>query len=195
MSRRRRLLRAHRRRNGGGPFACGRVAGPGAGPDRAIAAALAPACAGVERTLHDPRLHRSHGRGRRDAERPGCAASQQPSRSPLPNGSRHWTHLPGPTCAHCQGDGGWRYLSRHSRSSQATYAAVYQPTRPGRCCVRGDQRPVVQQGAAGFEAADRIPLFVANSPSWCRTQWLFMPPLAAVRADARFEALCGSLSD
>lgn len=32
--------------------------------------------------------------------------------------------------------------------------------------------------------------FVANSPSWCRTQWLFMPPLAAVRGDARFEALC-----
>jgi DNA-binding winged helix-turn-helix (wHTH) protein len=32
--------------------------------------------------------------------------------------------------------------------------------------------------------------FVANSPSWCRTQWLFMPPLAAVRADARFERLC-----
>lgn len=32
--------------------------------------------------------------------------------------------------------------------------------------------------------------FVANSPSWCRTQWLFMPPLAAVRADARFGGLC-----
>jgi hypothetical protein len=32
--------------------------------------------------------------------------------------------------------------------------------------------------------------FVANSPSWCRTQWLFMPPLAAVRADARFGPLC-----
>jgi DNA-binding winged helix-turn-helix (wHTH) protein len=32
--------------------------------------------------------------------------------------------------------------------------------------------------------------FVANSPSWCRTQWLFMPPLAAVRADARFKGLC-----
>ena len=32
--------------------------------------------------------------------------------------------------------------------------------------------------------------FVANSPSWCRTQWLFMPPLAAVRKDARFEGLC-----
>ena len=32
--------------------------------------------------------------------------------------------------------------------------------------------------------------FTANSPSWCRTQWLFMPPLAAVRADPRFEALC-----
>jgi DNA-binding winged helix-turn-helix (wHTH) protein len=35
--------------------------------------------------------------------------------------------------------------------------------------------------------------FVANSPSWCRTQWLFMPPLAAVRADGRFEALCDDL--
>lgn len=35
--------------------------------------------------------------------------------------------------------------------------------------------------------------FVANSPSWCRTQWLFMPPLAAVRADARFEALCDAV--
>ena len=32
--------------------------------------------------------------------------------------------------------------------------------------------------------------FVANSPSWCRTQWLFMPPLAAVRNDARFDRLC-----
>ena len=35
--------------------------------------------------------------------------------------------------------------------------------------------------------------FVANSPSWCRTQWLFMPPLAAVRADARFGGLCDAL--
>jgi DNA-binding winged helix-turn-helix (wHTH) protein/tetratricopeptide (TPR) repeat protein len=32
--------------------------------------------------------------------------------------------------------------------------------------------------------------FVANSPSWCRTQWLFMPPLAAARADDRFDGLC-----
>jgi len=32
--------------------------------------------------------------------------------------------------------------------------------------------------------------FVANSPSWCRTQWLFMPPLAAVRRDERFTSLC-----
>jgi DNA-binding winged helix-turn-helix (wHTH) protein/tetratricopeptide (TPR) repeat protein len=32
--------------------------------------------------------------------------------------------------------------------------------------------------------------FAANSPSWCRTQWLFMPPLATIRRDARFEALC-----
>jgi hypothetical protein len=32
--------------------------------------------------------------------------------------------------------------------------------------------------------------FVANSPSWCRTQWLFMPPLSAVRWDDRFPALC-----
>ncbi len=32
--------------------------------------------------------------------------------------------------------------------------------------------------------------FVANSPSWCRTQWLFMPPLAAVRRHARFQDLC-----
>jgi DNA-binding winged helix-turn-helix (wHTH) protein/tetratricopeptide (TPR) repeat protein len=32
--------------------------------------------------------------------------------------------------------------------------------------------------------------FVANSPSWCRTQWLFMPALAPVRSDARFPALC-----
>jgi hypothetical protein len=32
--------------------------------------------------------------------------------------------------------------------------------------------------------------FAANSPSWCRTQWLFLPPLAAVRSDDRFEALC-----
>ena len=32
--------------------------------------------------------------------------------------------------------------------------------------------------------------FVANSPSWCRTQWLFMPPLARVRSDPRFERLC-----
>jgi DNA-binding winged helix-turn-helix (wHTH) protein/tetratricopeptide (TPR) repeat protein len=32
--------------------------------------------------------------------------------------------------------------------------------------------------------------FVANSPSWCRTQWLFLPPLAAVRSDVRFQGLC-----
>lgn len=32
--------------------------------------------------------------------------------------------------------------------------------------------------------------FVANSASWCRTQWLFMPPLSAVRKDVRFESLC-----
>jgi len=32
--------------------------------------------------------------------------------------------------------------------------------------------------------------FVANSPSWCRTQWLFMPPLAGVRSDVRFKDLC-----
>lgn len=32
--------------------------------------------------------------------------------------------------------------------------------------------------------------FVANSPSWCRTQWLFMPPLSAVRRDPRFAGLC-----
>ena len=35
--------------------------------------------------------------------------------------------------------------------------------------------------------------FVANSPSWCRTQWLFMPPLAAVRNDVRFQDLCEEL--
>jgi hypothetical protein len=35
--------------------------------------------------------------------------------------------------------------------------------------------------------------FVANSPSWCRTQWLFMPPLAAVRRDARFNSLCSEI--
>lgn len=35
--------------------------------------------------------------------------------------------------------------------------------------------------------------FVANSPSWCRTQWLFMPPLAAVRRDGRFGALTEEL--
>jgi DNA-binding winged helix-turn-helix (wHTH) protein/tetratricopeptide (TPR) repeat protein len=35
--------------------------------------------------------------------------------------------------------------------------------------------------------------FVANSPSWCRTQWLFMPPLAAVRSDGRFKALCDEI--
>jgi hypothetical protein len=32
--------------------------------------------------------------------------------------------------------------------------------------------------------------FVANSPSWCRTQWLFMPPLASLRSDDRFKGLC-----
>jgi DNA-binding winged helix-turn-helix (wHTH) protein/tetratricopeptide (TPR) repeat protein len=35
--------------------------------------------------------------------------------------------------------------------------------------------------------------FTANSPSWCRTQWLFMPPLASVREDPRFEELCEGL--
>ena len=32
--------------------------------------------------------------------------------------------------------------------------------------------------------------FLANSPSWCRTQWLFLPPLAAARNDVRFQSLC-----
>jgi DNA-binding winged helix-turn-helix (wHTH) protein/tetratricopeptide (TPR) repeat protein len=35
--------------------------------------------------------------------------------------------------------------------------------------------------------------FLANSPSWCRTQWLFMPPLAAVRRDPRFAPLCEAI--
>jgi hypothetical protein len=35
--------------------------------------------------------------------------------------------------------------------------------------------------------------FVANSASWCRTHWLFMPPLAAVRRDPRFSAVCEEL--
>jgi DNA-binding winged helix-turn-helix (wHTH) protein len=35
--------------------------------------------------------------------------------------------------------------------------------------------------------------FVANSASWCRTHWLFMPPLAAVRRDARFSETCEEL--
>jgi len=35
--------------------------------------------------------------------------------------------------------------------------------------------------------------FAANSPRWCRTNWLFMPPLAAVRADARFQGLCDEI--
>lgn len=35
--------------------------------------------------------------------------------------------------------------------------------------------------------------FVANSASWCRTHWLFMPPLAAVRGDLRFSATCEEL--
>ena len=35
--------------------------------------------------------------------------------------------------------------------------------------------------------------FVANSPGWCRTQWLFMPPLSAVRRDPRFKTLCEEL--
>lgn len=35
--------------------------------------------------------------------------------------------------------------------------------------------------------------FAANSPSWCRTQWLFMPPLASVRQDDRFADLCDAL--
>lgn len=32
--------------------------------------------------------------------------------------------------------------------------------------------------------------FLVNSPSWCRTQWLFMPPLKAVRATPRFRSIC-----
>ncbi|MEO7365362.1 MAG: helix-turn-helix domain-containing protein [Sphingomicrobium sp.] len=32
--------------------------------------------------------------------------------------------------------------------------------------------------------------FVANSSGWCRTHWLFLPPLAAVRRDARFKIVC-----
>jgi DNA-binding winged helix-turn-helix (wHTH) protein len=35
--------------------------------------------------------------------------------------------------------------------------------------------------------------FLANSASWCRTHWLFMPPLAAVRGDPRFRDVCEEL--
>jgi DNA-binding winged helix-turn-helix (wHTH) protein len=35
--------------------------------------------------------------------------------------------------------------------------------------------------------------FLANSASWCRTHWLWMPPLAAVRRDPRFSATCEEL--
>jgi tetratricopeptide (TPR) repeat protein len=35
--------------------------------------------------------------------------------------------------------------------------------------------------------------FLANSASWCRTHWLFMPPLAAVRSDPRFSEVCEGL--
>ena len=35
--------------------------------------------------------------------------------------------------------------------------------------------------------------FAANSASWCRTHWLFMPPLAAVRRDLRFNGICDEL--
>jgi DNA-binding winged helix-turn-helix (wHTH) protein/tetratricopeptide (TPR) repeat protein len=35
--------------------------------------------------------------------------------------------------------------------------------------------------------------FSANSPSWCRTQWLFMPPLGAVRGDPRFAVICNEI--
>jgi DNA-binding winged helix-turn-helix (wHTH) protein/tetratricopeptide (TPR) repeat protein len=35
--------------------------------------------------------------------------------------------------------------------------------------------------------------FNANAPGWCRTQWLFMPPLATVRGDKRFGPLSEEL--
>jgi DNA-binding winged helix-turn-helix (wHTH) protein len=35
--------------------------------------------------------------------------------------------------------------------------------------------------------------FDANSASWCRTHWLFMPPLSAVRRDPRFSRVCEEL--
>jgi len=74
---------------------------------------------------------------------------------------------------------------------QATYAAMAL-SRLGEV----DAAFVVVEGlllSKGPVVADRpvVPhSFIANSPSWCRTQWLFMPPLTAVRRDARFAALC-----
>jgi tetratricopeptide (TPR) repeat protein len=49
---------------------------------------------------------------------------------------------------------------------------------------------LLSKGSLGANRPIAPRSFVANSPSWCRTQWLFMPPLAAVRRDSRFEPLC-----
>jgi DNA-binding winged helix-turn-helix (wHTH) protein/tetratricopeptide (TPR) repeat protein len=49
---------------------------------------------------------------------------------------------------------------------------------------------LLSKGAVGTNRPILPHSFVANSPSWCRTQWLFLPPLAGVRNDIRFRGLC-----
>lgn len=97
----------------------------------------------------------------------------------------------------------------HARIAQATDANLAAARKnPGQAIYAAMVLAQLEQVDAAFDVinglllskgplvADRPILprsFVANAPSWCRTQWLFMPPLASVRNDARFEELCEGL--
>jgi len=96
--------------------------------------------------------------------------------------------------------------ARITRATEANLSAAQ--LNPGQATYAAMSLSQLGQVDAAFEVINALLLskgplvsrrpivfrsFVANSPSWCRTQWLFMPPLAAVRADARFEALCDAV--
>ena len=92
---------------------------------------------------------------------------------------------------------------RIARAKEANLAAAQ--LNPGQATYAAMALGQLGEVDAAFEVIDALLLskgplvanrpivarsFVANSPSWCRTQWLFMPPLAAVRRDDRFGTLC-----
>ena len=93
--------------------------------------------------------------------------------------------------------------SRVAKAKAANLAAAQ--LNPGQATYAAMALSQLEQVDAAFDVIDALVLskgplvanrpvaprsFIANVPSWCRTQWLFMPPLAPVRRDPRFAALC-----